>query len=630
MNKSAIMAILGSAILGVGRQSQKKPKGSQARNPYDSDKMKSRFYSLNGYSIDNLIEIALNSYVNAFMHLEPYYDDREKYSYDFPFLVTIFDYRTNAKNRMDFYGIDHFELKKRKGVPDFVKNYAVRFKVLNGNTVTINRPILTSPDYPLSDKEIEKIRTLSLAIENFFKEYKRTGWDNWNDFVILAINFRDIVMGLKSNMHVIWRSKSSCDLSLGFKIIPKNTYIKIRDIIRSDSRLERLFRIIIRETIEHEFFHIIEPSYTWKVVHHEDHGLSNYMSSRSERMTWGSNTVNEVAYTLQVFKEAQPLLEKGLDPTDKFYRPYYRYINDLLEERMSVYLILVSVRQLLYSYGDLYEETKELIDAGEFESLADEDEFIYDIFPLLRQKTFQHWKQMVKTYLKSLLHKGTLFLIGGRGDNPVGNIEIMKNFFDECSKSGNGTILIVTSGSQSEEAGKRQADTFRRMGGKTLIVSSSSEVRSGLYRNDIVGIFFTGGDQQRLMNQIRPLKDRIFALFDRGVHIAGTSAGAAIMSEKMIVGGDTEPIISEGLGLIKVYIIDQHFASRNRMGRLEKAIKSNGLRGIGLDEDTCLVVDETGYNFAIGSGKVYLLNPFNPDLPIIELKRYQRSFLEVF
>ena len=102
--------------------------------------------------------------------------------------------------------------------------------------------------------------------------------------------------------------------------------------------------------------------------------------------------------------------------------------------------------------------------------------------------------------------KGTLFLIGGRGNNPVGNIEIMKNFFDECSKSGNGTILIITSGSQSEDAGKRQADTFRRMGGKALIVSSSAELQKGLSQNDITGIFFTGGDQQRLMNEIKVAK----------------------------------------------------------------------------------------------------------------------------
>jgi len=98
----------------------------------------------------------------------------------------------------------------------------------------------------------------------------------------------------------------------------------------------------------------------------------------------------------------------------------------------------------------------------------------------------------------------------------------------------------------------------------------------------------------------------------------------------MIVGGDTEPIVSEGLGLIKMYIIDQHFTSRNRMARLEKAIGSEGLRGIGIDEDTCLLVEETGYHFAMGSGKVYMLNPFDSDLPVVELERYQRSFLEVF
>ena len=625
MNKNAIMAILGAAILGLGK------KGSKARSAYDSDKMKNRFYSLNKYSIDNLIEIVLNSYVDAFMNLEPYYDFREKHQQDFPFRAYIFDYRTNAKNRMDFYGIDYYELKKPKGAPDFVKYYAVRLKVLNGKTVNIIRPIITSDEYPLNQEQLESIKSLTSEIENFCKEYKRIGWNDWNDFISLSFAFRHIVIHLKSNVHVDWGGTTSkCELSLGFKIIPKDTYIKLRDIIRSDGRLERLFRIIVRETIEHEFFHIIESSYTWEVVHHETHGISNYMSSRSERMTWGGNTVNEVQYKLQVFKEAQPLLEKGLHPTDKFYRPYYRYIQDLLKENMSVYLDLQSVAQLLYSYGDLYKETMELINEGGFESYEEMNEFIYGMFPVLRQKTFQHWKQMVEKYLKSLLHKGTLFLIGGRGSNPVGDIEIMKEFFDECKNKGEGTIIIITSGSQSPDAGKRQVDAFRRMGGKTLIASSSEEIQKGLDQYGIGGIFFTGGDQQRLMNQIKPYKDRILAMFNRGVHIAGTSAGAAIMSEKMIVGGDTEPIISEGLGLIKMYIIDQHFTSRNRMARLEKAIGSEGLKGIGIDEDTCLVVEETGYHFAIGSGKVYMLDPFDSDFPVVALKRYQRSFNEVF
>ena len=410
MNKSAIMAILGAAVLGLGR------KGSKARNPYDSDKMERRFYSLNGYSIDNLIEIALNSYFNAFMNLEPYYDFREKHQQDFPFMAAIFDYRTNAKNRMDFYGIDHYDLKKPKGAPDFIKNYAVRLKALNGKTVTIERPIIASDEYPLDQEQLDSIKLLTSEIENFCKEHKGRGWNDWNDFVSLSFAFRHIVKHLRSNMHVNWGGTTSkCRLSLGFHILPKDTYIKFRDIIRSDGRLERLFRIIIRETIEHEFFHIIESSYTWETVDHETHGFSNYMSSRSERMTWGGNTVNEVKYKLQVFKEAQPLLEKGLEPTDKFYRPYYRYIEGLLNENMDSYLNLQSVSQLLYSYGDLYKETMELIDEREFESQEEMNEFIYGMFPVLRQKTFQHWKEMVKTYLKSLLHKGKLFLIGGSG-----------------------------------------------------------------------------------------------------------------------------------------------------------------------------------------------------------------------
>lgn len=135
--------------------------------------------------------------------------------------------------------------------------------------------------------------------------------------------------------------------------------------------------------------------------------------------------------------------------------------------------------------------------------------------------------------------------------------------------------------------------------------------------DDAAGVFFTGGDQLRITSQIgdTPLEQRVRDIHARGGLIAGTSAGASVMSETMMVAGtsgETHRIgdlhMAPGLGLIDDVIIDQHFAERGRFGRLLGAVAHNPrMLGIGIDEDTALIV-EGGQATVTGSGAVYLID----------------------
>jgi cyanophycinase len=131
-------------------------------------------------------------------------------------------------------------------------------------------------------------------------------------------------------------------------------------------------------------------------------------------------------------------------------------------------------------------------------------------------------------------------------------------------------------------------------------------------------LFFTGGDQLRITSQMggSPLLERIFALHDEGAAIVGTSAGAAAMSETMLIGGPTNRsclstlAMAPGLGLLKGVIVDSHFTERGRFARLMGAVAQNPHNlGIGIDEDTAVLVSENDEELTVlGSGAVYVID----------------------
>jgi cyanophycinase len=143
------------------------------------------------------------------------------------------------------------------------------------------------------------------------------------------------------------------------------------------------------------------------------------------------------------------------------------------------------------------------------------------------------------------------------------------------------------------------------------------ESKLGILR-DAAAVFFTGGDQLKITSQLgdTPIYNRVREIFDAGGLIAGTSAGASVMTETMMVAGDGDHShrigsmlkLAPGFGLLPGVIVDQHFAERGRIGRLLGAIAQNPrMLGIGLDEDAAILVRRGRFK-VVGSGAVYVVD----------------------
>lgn len=150
------------------------------------------------------------------------------------------------------------------------------------------------------------------------------------------------------------------------------------------------------------------------------------------------------------------------------------------------------------------------------------------------------------------------------------------------------------------------------------------------------GVFFTGGDQARIMDVLADpeLLAAVKARFAAGVVFGGTSAGAAVMSARMITGeGDFTVIdgdkveVRPGLGLVEGVIVDQHFVKRQRQNRLfGLVLKHPGERGVGIDEDTALLVSGGHRAEVVGKGPVMLVDADGKDRLTIRLVRAGQAF----
>ena len=150
------------------------------------------------------------------------------------------------------------------------------------------------------------------------------------------------------------------------------------------------------------------------------------------------------------------------------------------------------------------------------------------------------------------------------------------------------------------------------------------------------GVFFTGGDQARIMDVLADpeLLAAVKTRFAAGFVFGGTSAGAAVMSARMITGegdftvidGDTVEV-RPGLGLVEGVIVDQHFVRRQRQNRLfGLVLKHPGERGVGIDEDTALLVSGGHRAEVVGKGPVMLVDAAGTDRLTIRLVRAGQAF----
>jgi cyanophycinase len=144
------------------------------------------------------------------------------------------------------------------------------------------------------------------------------------------------------------------------------------------------------------------------------------------------------------------------------------------------------------------------------------------------------------------------------------------------------------------------------------------ERNAELVRN-AAGIFITGGDQYALTQTLdrTPVEEAIRAAYNSGAVVAGTSAGATAMGRPMIVAGGGSGELRKGMvqmshGLAWAgddLIIDTHFGSRGRFPRLSSVVAENPhALGVGIDENTCLLVGPDGQGLVVGAGVVYFID----------------------
>lgn len=223
---------------------------------------------------------------------------------------------------------------------------------------------------------------------------------------------------------------------------------------------------------------------------------------------------------------------------------------------------------------------------------------------------------------ESVERKGALVIIGGAEDRE-GERKILREFVRLAGGRGAKIVVLTAGTSEPREAGETYIDVFKRLGADRIWVvdtrdqNDANQVGAVRAIGEATGIFFTGGDQARIVERIRGtiLDDAIRKRHLEGVVIAGTSAGAAIMPEVMIVRGESEisprgdaVTLGTGMGFVSGIIVDQHFAQRGRLGRLLTAlVLDSATIGIGVDENTALVIQGNQFE-VIGEGAVTVVD----------------------
>lgn len=217
---------------------------------------------------------------------------------------------------------------------------------------------------------------------------------------------------------------------------------------------------------------------------------------------------------------------------------------------------------------------------------------------------------------------GQLVIIGGAEDKK-GDSKILREFV-RCAGGNQARIVIMTVATElPREVGNNYIDVFERLGAEDVRVVDTEDREAGSDQSALdaikkaTGVFFTGGNQARITSALKDTEiDKL--LHERlleGIVIGGTSAGAAMMPDMMIVVGDSEtnPRIEivemePGMGFLPGVVIDQHFAERGRLGRLLSAVAQQPVvLGFGIDENTAVVVKGNEFE-VVGEGAVTVVD----------------------
>lgn len=217
---------------------------------------------------------------------------------------------------------------------------------------------------------------------------------------------------------------------------------------------------------------------------------------------------------------------------------------------------------------------------------------------------------------------GQLIIIGGAEDKE-GDCTILREFVRRAGGRKARIVVMTAATSLPGEVGSDYRHIFEKFGADIVdIVDTENREDASNPRNlevieNATGVFFTGGDQSRITDLLKntEIDQLLHKKFSKGLVIAGTSAGAAMMPDMMIVEGESQTnprldsvILEPGMGFLPQVAIDQHFAQRGRLGRFVSALMQQPVvLGFGIDENTAIAVDRDEIE-VIGEGAVTIVD----------------------
>jgi cyanophycinase len=226
-----------------------------------------------------------------------------------------------------------------------------------------------------------------------------------------------------------------------------------------------------------------------------------------------------------------------------------------------------------------------------------------------------------------MIGTGCVMVIGGNEDKRAAHSSLLAEF---VRRAGGAEARIVIVPSASDEPVRRAAQYRRIFAALGVAQIHAVHAELGVTPDDLLlienatGIFITGGDQELLMRHLRETgcAAAIVNAVRNGAVYCGTSAGASAASKKMLfartlANGREVMDFAEGLGLLPCVIIDQHFSERQRLPRLVQAVKTHGMTGIGIDENTAAVWQAGHKTRVHGASNVTVVRPQKREMLVL-------------
>ncbi len=247
-------------------------------------------------------------------------------------------------------------------------------------------------------------------------------------------------------------------------------------------------------------------------------------------------------------------------------------------------------------------------------------------------------------------NKGSLFIIGGGNRSDA----LMKEMLRTAELKPNDYIIVLPMASTIPDSGFKSLSTQLKKIDNYQVRNfnfSKHDVKDKKWIDSLSSaklIYILGGDQSRFMKSVlnTPVYEAIRQAYKNGSTIAGTSAGAAVMSKYMITGNQLQDTIyketfnklwdkniefEQGMGLLENTIIDQHFLKRNRYNRLISALASHpDLVGVGIDESTAIIVHGNKARVAGDSQVIRIAKPKGLKITDKGLLKFNQAEFGVF